>query len=500
MASPQHRPWLSPAIVAGGAIALCAPLALSRYFPGLDLPFHALAVAAGDVELPTMTASDGGWSYLTLYGVGRGLHAVGFGAAAALQIVIALYVVAFALAASRLARAFGSHPAIGLLAAPAAYSVVVSYGFLPYAIALPMALLLWALVREERPVASGACALLIAITHPLAAAHAALGAAVLLAAQWDRARWQRLAIVGGAVAVAMTPALIAVLALGSDDASLPPLLRDASLWERWTAAPRPPLAESLGEAPARLVWAAPAAARAWLVALLLACAAAMIAIGGRHARRGFGAEAVLAVLAVAYFASPYTLEAPFVIAIQPRLLPLVWVVALIALRVGPSPPRVHAVLVPAVLGAVAAAAVVAASLAPFGREADDLHAAIDASQAGAYTLMLVEQPPAPEDAPASPWRSAGAYLMAEKGGHTSHAFFARGGWLPIRRAPDVAVPRAPLPGDPRGFSWERHAAGWDQFLIRDADVGARYDYFAGHGEAVELVIESGRWRLYQRRR
>ncbi len=51
MTSPLDRIPLSGAVLVCGALLLAAPLGQSGYFPGFDLPFHAVAVAAGDADL-----------------------------------------------------------------------------------------------------------------------------------------------------------------------------------------------------------------------------------------------------------------------------------------------------------------------------------------------------------------------------------------------------------------------------------------------------------------
>ncbi len=482
----------------GGALLLAAPLGQSGYFPGFDLPFHAVAVAAGDGDLLYAEQAGYGWSYLTMYVLAGALHAVGLGAATALQVVIALYVLAFVWGAARLLRAFDAHPALALCAAPAAYSVVLSYGFLPFALGYPLAFGLWAYVRERRVVGAGVCALLLAITHPLAAGFGGLGCAALLAAGWDREQWKRIAAVAGVIALGFVPALIAVLQLPDDD-SLPALIRDASLWERWWAPDRPALAESVGEAASRLFYVAPAGARAYVVALLLGCAAAMIAIGGRRARDGMAAEVLLGVLVLVYFASPYTLEAPYVIAIQPRLLPMIWVVALVALRVDRDASRPRAVLIPPLVGVLVATVAVATAMTTFMKQARDFDLVTDRSAQGVKTLVLVEHDPVADDAPPSPWRSFGVHLMAKKGGYVSHAFFSGARWLPVVRADGVAPPRAPALGRPHDFDWDRHAEGWDQFLIREA-VAPTESWFGEHRADVQLVFGAGKWRLYRRLR
>ncbi len=122
----------------------------------------------------------------------------------------------------------------------------------------------------------------------------------------------------------------------------------------------------------------------------------------------------------------------------------------------------------------------------------------DRSAEGVKTLVLVEHEPVTDDAPPSPWRSFGAHLMAKKGGYVSHALFSGARWLPVVRAAGATPPRAPALGRPHDFDWDRHAQGWDQFLIRDIDVDARHDYFGAHADEARLSARVGHWRLYRR--
>ncbi|MEM9492880.1 MAG: hypothetical protein AAGC55_27270, partial [Myxococcota bacterium] len=152
------RRWRAPRaeLLMTLAVALCyaAPLALSRYFPGLDLPWHAAIVAilradeGAGAFLGYFAVDTRMSSYLTLYALVRGVAAVVGDVAVAMQVVIAGYVVAFTLSAYALLRAFAGRGVLAVLAAPAAYSLTLEFGFLTHALSYPMTFVLWAAVRR----------------------------------------------------------------------------------------------------------------------------------------------------------------------------------------------------------------------------------------------------------------------------------------------------------------------------------------------------------------
>jgi hypothetical protein len=315
-------------LVGAAAVAYAAPLALSRYFPGADLPFHALAVAAGDVNLLFVDRQPGGTSYLTLYALARPLYRVLGDPALALQLIGGLAVIGFVAAAARLARSLAVHPGVAVLAAPAAYSVVAAYGFLPFSLAYPLMFWLWAFAREAmatnewcwQPLAGvAATSLAIAVTHPLAAAIAGVGVVAILAASIDCRNLRRAAAVGGLALLAAVPAVAAAAKLsGHPDPDLPGLLADASLWDRLAAGPRSSLAAALLRGPCDVVGAIAPSWRA--VVIVSSLAAGMVARRAAVAerapgRRGWCAELLLAALVAVYLLTPYYLEAPLVVAV-----------------------------------------------------------------------------------------------------------------------------------------------------------------------------------------
>jgi hypothetical protein len=505
------------------ALAYAAPLLATRYFPGLDLPWHGAVVAVmheggGDRFLGYFEVETRFSSYLTLYLLLDALVYVSGDVAIAMQLVIAGYIVAFVGGARRLLRSFGGDGGLAVLAAPAAYSVTLEFGFLGYALCFPLTFWLWARARElesathplRAAAAMFALTAAIALTHPFAAIVALAGVVViaLLHAPLPRA-----GLAVGAAAVGVMPAVMAAMALaGNAGAGTTPIAAPgAGWWDKLQTQDFVSPIESATAAPVRLFGFIPDWACFVLVALGLAAALHARWSGGAPAddrvlvRRSAGY--LLVLLAAIYLVTPYTFYWPrHWYGAQPRVLPLLWVVALVVMRMRPAAPA-KALCAPLAVSMAALVTLVGTSLLPFAREASDFRAVLEASAPEVKTLGLIEQPWAHWREPPSPWRHAPAWLLAERGGYVSNLTFAAPGSgnagviVPVRTRDDAPLrPASPPAGRAYWFDWEQHAAGWDQFLIRDRDPDRRYDYFVGHAGEVALVIEQGRWRLYRRLR
>lgn len=508
-------------LVLGCALAYAAPLLATRYFPGLDLPWHGAVVAVmheggGDRFLGYFEVDSQFSSYLTLYLLLDALAYVTGDVAIAMQVVIAGYVVAFAGSARRLLRSFGGDGGLAVLAAPAAYSVTLEFGFLGYALCFPLTFWLWARAREldasDHPLravaAMFALTAAIALTHPFAAIVALAGLAVIASLH---ASLRRAGLALGAAAVGIVPAVIAAMMLAGDAGAgtTPIATPGAGWWDKLQTQDFVSPVESMAAAPVRLFGFIPDWACFVLVALGIAAALHARGRGGaplidRVSVRRSAGYLLLALTAI-YLVTPYTFYWPrHWYGAQPRLLPLIWVVALVALRMRPGA-SVRALHAPLAVSLAALATLIGTSLLPFAREASDFRAVLEASAPEVKTLGLIEQRWANWREPPSPWRHAPAWLLAERGGYVSNLVFAApasgnaGVIVPVRtRADAPAQPASPPTGRAYWFSWEQHAPGWDQFLIRDRDPERRHDYFAGHASQVELVIQQGRWRLYRR--
>src|SRR5687767_10609583 len=127
-----------------------APLLVTRFLPGLDLPFHlAMADMLGKNGSPTDP-------YRELYQGRLGLepYAVHYmllrllGGAASLmtahKIIVGVYVAALPLSLAALLGAARRSRLPALLAFPLAYNLTLHYGFISFALSLPMLLVLLA--------------------------------------------------------------------------------------------------------------------------------------------------------------------------------------------------------------------------------------------------------------------------------------------------------------------------------------------------------------------
>ncbi|MCG8422032.1 MAG: hypothetical protein MJE77_29265 [Proteobacteria bacterium] len=527
------------------AFLYVVPLTLTRYFPGSDLPWHAAIVEimrspAPEREFLGYFTVDGQFSsYLTLYVTALGLAALVGDTVIAIQLVIAVYVVAFVLAAYYLMRSFGGRGSTAVLAAPAAYSLVLEFGFVTYALTYPMTLALWAVLRRymagysvgrasDRDRHGGWIALcvgfllagLIAMTHPFAAAIAVAGVLIVLGTHLDSGRVRRGAVAGLVVLAAMAPAMWAVAALSGDPSAILGGLPAGPMDQQFTA-----LSESLSALPGRLFGYL---GSGWAAAILLLglCAAVLtrilgMSVANASARDVTGARSraliwLAAALAAFYLVTPFTFEWPrFWYAAQPRLLPLLWVVLLAAIEVVPRTaiglgrgaggrPAIRSVWAGSMTVSVLALIVLmAGTFVPFADEAADFRAVITRAAPRSRTLALIEQRRTIDRKPPSPWRNAAAYLLVERHGFVSGLPFTEsragnaGMLVPVQRKRESPrVPAAPPMGFPRSFDMSRHGPGWTQLLIRDLDPHNRFDYVSPRAVDVRLVVTRGRWRLY----
>jgi hypothetical protein len=157
-----------------------APLVVARYLPGLDLPFH-LSMAdmlrkAGDPASPYAPYYQGGLSvapYAAHY-IGLRVLAVAVPLMTAHKLIVGLYVASFPLAAAALLGACGRSRVPALLAFPLAYNLTLHYGFVSFALSLPVLMLLLAALvtfladEQARPVwfvGSALVAVLLFLCH-----------------------------------------------------------------------------------------------------------------------------------------------------------------------------------------------------------------------------------------------------------------------------------------------------------------------------------------------
>jgi hypothetical protein len=181
-----------------------APLLAARFLPGLDLPFH---LAMADL---LAKASDPGSPYASFYAaqldaapyaahyLGLRVLSTALPLMAAHKVVIALYVASFPLATAFLLSACGRSRVPALLAFPLAYNLTLHYGFISFALSLPVLMVVLACLArfltepKERIALGVACALaavLLFLCH-LQNFLYALGAAAVFAA-CARVTWRR---------------------------------------------------------------------------------------------------------------------------------------------------------------------------------------------------------------------------------------------------------------------------------------------------------------------
>jgi hypothetical protein len=127
-----------------------APLFVTEILPGLDLPFH-LALAdmlgkRGSATSPYAAFYDGGLRlapyaahYIMLVGLGKVMSLL-----MAHKVIVALYVAAMPLSTASLLAACGRSRIPALLAFPLAYNLTLHYGFISFALSLPVLMLLMA--------------------------------------------------------------------------------------------------------------------------------------------------------------------------------------------------------------------------------------------------------------------------------------------------------------------------------------------------------------------
>ncbi len=127
-----------------------APLFVTTILPGLDLPFH-LALAdmlgkAGAPDSPYAPYYDGGLRvapyaahYILLIGLGKVMNLL-----LAHKIIVAAYVAGLPLATASLLSGCGRSRIPALLAFPLAYNLTLHYGFISFALSLPVLMLLLA--------------------------------------------------------------------------------------------------------------------------------------------------------------------------------------------------------------------------------------------------------------------------------------------------------------------------------------------------------------------
>ncbi len=520
-----------------------APVFVTRYLPGLDLPYHLsmtdMLKKDGRPDSPYGTFYDGALSlapyaahYLALQALSVFVKLM-----TAHKLVVAAYVAGFPLATSMLLGACGRSRVPALLAFPLAYNLTLHYGFVSFALSLPvLVLLLGALARHlfeaGRPAggprrsrwggawtATAGAALLLFLCHLQSYLFGlcAAGAFLLFAG----VKWRR-RLLG---ALALAPSVAALLywhltATFEGD----PTGQKKSLLFAWQTLK----GERLADLGPRTFWEdivdrigllpvhtlrgfadhvdVPYVRALFVVlaayALLGIVALAAPAAPGPPARMRVGGWIVALGAATAYFGLPHHLPAFELMTFFPRFSVLLVLMALLVLpgslrRYGPV--GAYLLAVPAVAFGGLYGRELVRHYRYYDREVADFAAVVKPLAPGGKVLGLVF------DRQSRVMRVESALLglpnlyPALKPAPGSMVSLAYCGMrhMPCRRTPQVAT--LPDPGGwvPHLLDPVRAVAFFDYFLIRSPPPGR--PIFGAASDKVELVARAGTWLSYRRK-
>ena len=179
------RYWIAFAVC---AIAATVPLAVTGTLPMADLPEHMAQVAIwkhlGDAchDYANTFQLNFAIPYLLGYVVMR-LFATVMTVTLAAKLTVGLSIVLLPLSLRALLRRTGADEWLSLIGFLLAYGYVFYWGFLNFALAIPIAVFYCALLYDERPRLAGSCALALLLlgAHALMFAFAAVVAAIVAA-------------------------------------------------------------------------------------------------------------------------------------------------------------------------------------------------------------------------------------------------------------------------------------------------------------------------------
>jgi hypothetical protein len=498
------------AIFAGLVVLAAAPLFAGRYLPFFDYGAHLSVPAALRHRADPGTQVSALWD-LNLGLFPNSLH-YGFCYVASFLLPIEtasrLFVAVFCVAALPVAtafflRAFGRDWRLAVVAIPLAWNRCLWYGFIGFCAALPLALLLLALIERdlERPslrreLALTLLAALLPFAHFFVTALVLLLAAALLASHAKGARPARL--LRAAAPLAAAPLVIAPWFLHALRGGPRPAGGPAS----HLFAARPGAADYAG---LLRHWFMDGytghADEALAIVMVLALAATFI-----YGRRATGAAEIprparvaplifAAVLAAAYVALPFQIRAPFEWwAMNVRVLPLLFLCLLAAGTTGELDRVGRLLLAPVAIASAAFFVYVAADVrqdfnGPPGMAGFD--AVLARVPAGARVLGLYTDYGRRPRYAHYPFMYASSYAVVRGGGLAAPFTPIPQSWTNPR-----AVPEHPFAGDARLFQFDRHAPGFSHFIVRRCE-GERCvpDPLQGV-DAVRRLGESGLWRLY----
>jgi hypothetical protein len=513
---PRHLARIEISIFVLLTVLAAVPIFAGRYLPFFDYPAHLAIPAALRHRADPATRVSELWT-LDLRLVPNSLHyALTYLGSFVMPVEMAsrLFIALFCIAAlppavAFLLHTFGRDWRLATLAVPLCWSRCLWYGFIGYCAAVPLSLLILALLQRDvarpawrREVSLAALVALLPFVHFFVmVVTLVLGFALVLAYAVRGAR--RAPLWRSIIPLATGPLMMAPWFLGS--------LRSG---------PQP-----AGGAAAHLFASRPRAAdyvallHHWFidgytgrfddvlaVVIVLTLAALVVYPGrargeesaadaGRSAGERFIPLVLCAVLAGLYVVLPFEIRAPFVWwGMNVRVLPLLFVWLLVAVPPGRLDGIGRALLLPAAVTTAAFLIYVAVDVrqtfnGPEGMAGfDDVLAQIPpgASVLGLYTDYRQRPHYAHY-----PYHYASSYAVVQGGGMAAPFIPIPQAWTNPRVVPDY-----PLAGDAALFQFARHAPGFSHFIVRTC-VGDRCvpDPLERRAE-VRRLAESGRWRLY----
>jgi hypothetical protein len=486
------------------------PLFAGRYLPFFDYPAHLSIPAALRYRTDPATDVARLWQ-LDLRLVPNAFHYAFTWAGSfvmSLESASRLFVALFCVAALPAAGAFvlrelGRDFRLAILLVPVSWNQCLWFGFIGFCAALPMSLVVVALLdralrQPSRRSSFGLAALmaLLAFTHFFVLA-VTLGLAVVVLLN-------RLREVGflrslrAALPLSSGPALIAPWFLVGLRAGPEPSAGPVA--HLWSARPR--LSEYARLLHHWFIGGYSSHVDDALALLLVLALAALVVLGPARASADGVTVAtrrlpvlLAGCLAIGYLALPFEIRTPFAWwAMNVRLLPLLFAWLVVAVAPGPLGARARPVLAAVAAGSAAFFVYVALDIryvfnGPAG--AGGLATVLSVLPKGARVLGLYtdyRQHPRYEY---YPYAYAALYAVVERGGIATPFIAIPQSWTNPKQ-----VPAFPFAGDAAFFHPAAHLAPYSHFLVRACQgAGCLADPLAGAPE-VKRVAEAARWRLY----
>ena len=490
--------WTYAAAFTACAVAALVPIWSARWLPIVDLPQHVALVSIWK------HLADPAWGFAGTYALRlgspyalgpvllRGLCELADPVTAA-HLWVSLFVVALPLSTDVLLRAAGADRWWSLAAFPAVFGFSFHWGFLPFLVAVPPALLLVAAsfryARDPTRRAAGWLAigsLLLYPTHAVVLPFALSAAALVIA---GHAPSWRSAAVRALPLLAPLPAAAAWTAWTRSTAAT------GDVWA-WSLSPR-----RFDELPGMLFGAPPESLQDLpltydLLAIgVLTGVVALAVVAAPRVRRGLAYAGPVAVALLAYFLAP---DVAFGSSFLYQRAP-VFLVPFAALMLGAPTSALRgriarAGLVAIVLGAMA---VWAGRYRAFEREAGGFDTVLARMEPGRKVLGLSFRSLSPTIPGAPFFLHYAGWYQATRGGVLGYSFAGEYAQL-VRYLPGAEPQMTPgLNFMPGRFRWEVDG-GYDYFLVRAFEDAGPF-LSRGAPAPVELVVRDGPWWLYRSR-